>query len=48
MLSRTRLLLRLYARVGFTSEGRRREQVFIDGRWVDEVVLGMLRGELIT
>ncbi len=39
--------LRLYARVGFTPEGRRREHVFIDGHWVDEVVLGMLRGELV-
>jgi len=26
-------------------EGRRREQVFVDGRWVDELVLGLLRDE---
>ena len=38
--------LRMYARVGFQVEGRRREQVFIEGRWVDEVVLGLLAGEL--
>ena len=38
--------LRLYARLGFVEEGRRREQVFLEGRWVDEVVLGLLRGEL--
>jgi len=38
--------LRLYARVGFKVEGRRREQVFIDGRWVDELLLGLLREEL--
>jgi RimJ/RimL family protein N-acetyltransferase len=37
--------LRLYARVGFAVEGRRREQVFVDGRWVDELVLGLLRDE---
>ena len=37
--------LRLYARAGFTVEGRRREQVFIDGRWVDEILLGLVRGE---
>lgn len=37
--------LRLYARVGFTVEGRRREQVFLDGQWVDEIVLGLLRDE---
>ena len=36
----------MYARVGFQVEGRRREQVFIEGRWVDEVVLGLLAGEL--
>src|SRR5213083_1874896 len=38
--------LRLYARVGFAPEGRLREQVFIDGRWVDEIVLGLVRDEL--
>jgi len=38
--------LRLYARVGFVPEGRLREQVFIDGRWVDEIVLGLVRDEL--
>ena len=34
--------LRTYARVGFQVEGRRREQVFIEGGWVDEVSLGLL------
>ena len=38
--------LRLYARVGFTLEGRRREQLFMDGRWIDEIVFGLLRDEL--
>jgi RimJ/RimL family protein N-acetyltransferase len=38
--------LRLYARLGFTVEGRRREHVLIDGCWVDEIVLGLLRDEL--
>ena len=37
--------LRLYARAGFTVEGRRREQVFIDGRWVEEILLGLVRGD---
>ncbi len=40
--------LRLYARLGFAIEGRRREQVFVDGRHVDELVLGLLREELRT
>jgi len=39
--------LALYRRVGFREEGRRREHVFIEGRWVDEVVMGLLRGELV-
>src|SRR2546422_412683 len=34
------------ARVGFQVEGRRREQVFIEGRWVDEILLGLLAGHL--
>jgi len=34
-----------YARVGFQVEGRRREQVFVEGRWVDEVLLGLLAGD---
>jgi RimJ/RimL family protein N-acetyltransferase len=38
--------LRLYARLGFVEEGRRREQMFVEGRWVDEVLFGLLRGEL--
>jgi RimJ/RimL family protein N-acetyltransferase len=38
---------RLYTRVGFKIEGRRREHVFIEGRYVDEVIMGLLRGELI-
>ena len=40
--------LRLYARVGFKIEGRLREHVFIEGRYVDEVMMGLLRGELKT
>jgi RimJ/RimL family protein N-acetyltransferase len=38
--------LRAYARVGFQVEGRRRAQVFVEGRWLDEIVLGLLAGEL--
>ena len=38
--------LRLYARLGFVEEGRRREQTFVEGRWVDEILFGLLRGEL--
>ena len=38
---------RLYTRVGFKIEGRKREHVFIEGRYVDEVMMGLLRGELM-
>jgi RimJ/RimL family protein N-acetyltransferase len=38
---------RLYQRVGFKIEGRRREHAFIEGRYVDEITMGLLRGELI-
>ena len=40
--------LAVYGRVGFRTEGRRRQHAFIEGQWVDEVVLGLLRGELKT
>ena len=38
--------LKVYARLGFKVEGRRREQNFYEGRYLDEVIMGMLRGEL--
>ena len=36
---------KLYQRLGFVMEGRIRESVWADGRWEDEVSLGMLVGE---
>jgi RimJ/RimL family protein N-acetyltransferase len=39
--------VRLYTRVGFKIEGRKREQAFIEGRYVDEVLMGLLRGEIV-
>lgn len=38
--------LRAYAAVGFKAEGRLRDDVFIDGRYLDTVLMGVLRGEL--
>lgn len=35
--------IRAYAAVGFRREGRLRKAVFIDGEWVDLVVMGSLR-----
>jgi RimJ/RimL family protein N-acetyltransferase len=38
--------LKVYERVGFKVEGRLREHQFIDGRYDDEIVMGLLRAEL--
>lgn len=38
--------IKVYAKIGFKPEGRLREQAFIEGRYVDDIVMGMLRGEL--
>ena len=37
--------LRCYRAIGFVEEGRLREQAFFDGRYVDEIQMGMLRSE---
>ncbi|PWY90907.1 acyl-CoA N-acyltransferase [Aspergillus heteromorphus CBS 117.55] len=37
--------VRLYRRLGFVVEGRKREAVWFEGRWYDFVILGMLEGE---
>ncbi len=38
--------LRAYSAVGFKLEGRVREDVFIEGRYYDTLIMGLLRGEL--
>ncbi len=37
--------MRAYEKAGFVEEGRRREAVFHDGRWYDEVLMGILDHE---
>lgn len=37
--------LRVYRRLGFTEEGRRRESHYDDGRYSDEIIMGLLRRE---
>jgi diamine N-acetyltransferase len=37
--------IRCYHALGFVEEGRLREQAFFDGRYVDEIQMGMLRSE---
>jgi RimJ/RimL family protein N-acetyltransferase len=39
--------LRVYQKVGFKEEGRRRRAMFLDGRYVDVVVMGLLAEEFI-
>jgi RimJ/RimL family protein N-acetyltransferase len=40
--------IRCYERVGFHHEGRLREARFVEGRYVDEVVMGYLREEWLA
>jgi RimJ/RimL family protein N-acetyltransferase len=40
--------VRCYASVGFKPEGRLREDAYIDGRYVDTIFMGLLRGEHTT
>jgi RimJ/RimL family protein N-acetyltransferase len=37
--------IRAYRACGFVEEGRMREHVWLDGRYVDKVIMGVLRGE---
>lgn len=36
---------RLYKKLGFLEEGRRRKKMYFDMKWYDEVLMGMLREE---
>lgn len=36
---------RVYEKIGFLVEGRLREALWLNGRWWDEIVMGMLDGE---
>lgn len=38
-----RAAIRLYRKLGFAREGRTRESVFLDGRYEDEILMGILR-----
>lgn len=40
--------LGLARQVGFVEEGRRRQALLLNSRWVDEIVLGILRSEVIN
>lgn len=39
---------RLYKKLGFVEEGRRRKKIYHDMKWYDEVLLGMLREEWLA
>jgi RimJ/RimL family protein N-acetyltransferase len=39
--------LAVYRKVGFKPEARCREQIFVEGRYVDEILMGLIRGELV-
>lgn len=40
--------IRLAKKIGFKDEGRRRQVRLIGGRWIDEVVLGLLASEALN
>ena len=37
----------LYKKMGFVEEGRKREAVFKDGKYVDEIIMGLLREDYV-
>lgn len=38
--------LHLYRKLGFEVEGRLRQQVYVEGQYVDEIVMALMRGHL--
>lgn len=38
--------IRCYRACGFVEEGRERESAYVDGRWHDDVIMGVLRRDL--
>lgn len=38
---------RLYKKMEFVEEGRKRKAVFKDGAYVDELIIGLLRDEYV-
>lgn len=39
--------IKCYARLGFRQEGRLREHAFVEGRYVDALLMGLLRAEFV-
>jgi RimJ/RimL family protein N-acetyltransferase len=37
--------IRVHSACGFVEEGKMREHVWLDGRYVDNVIMGVLRGD---
>ena len=38
---------KLYTKIGFVEEGRKRKAVFKDGQYVDELIMGLLRDDYL-
>jgi RimJ/RimL family protein N-acetyltransferase len=38
--------IRAYEKCGFRREGRERETAYVDGQWHDDIIMGILEGEL--
>lgn len=48
MLAINERAIRSYKKCGFKIEGRERESAFLDGRWHDDLIMGLLEHELQT
>src|SRR6185312_15063666 len=40
--------IRLYAKLGFQVEGKERETAFVDGKWCDDLIMGLLEREFLA
>ena len=45
VLEHNQIAQKLYKKIGFVEEGRKRMAVFKDGQYVDEILMGLLRDE---
>lgn len=47
VLSNNQAAQKLYHKMGFIEEGRKRKAVYKDGQYVDEIIMGLLRDEYV-
>lgn len=47
VLESNEIAQKLYRKMGFVEEGRKRKAVFKDGQYVDEIIMGLLRDDYV-